>query len=232
MADRLLARTGAEHHQHQQPKDRHTKQREQAAADRSVIGQRAYRRPRKKDNIQHGNARPQQREIPPIFDSERSKKRGREQNNTDMSPTVERVEQAHRFLLVIGRTRLDYRADKHLDKPTADGIDHDRDKDPGICARQQLGQHRQRDESDRRADMSEYHRCPIPYPIYKARRQHVYEQLDKKIYRDEQRYPRQRDSVAALKGHEKKRNEIIDYRLNNVSDKAGIGRFFIVRIHI
>ena len=146
-----------------------------------------------------------------------------------MTPAVEGVEQAHGFLLIIGRAGLHDGADQDLQQTAADGVDQNGEKDAHEGIRKTVRKDCQQNQTCTGAHMGQNSRCAVADLIDKDNRQEVDQQLQTEVEGDQHRDLLQGDTVLRLKGQEQQGDEIIDDGLHHIADEAGVDGF-IVRV--
>ena len=224
LAHRLLRRTGAEHHEHEDPEQLLPAQLAQQQGPGLAALDGIERRAGEENTIGQRDKRPQKGHDLPLFDAENSEKRRGQQHDGHMAPAVERVQEAHVALLVVRRAGLHDRADQHLEEPAAQRVDGHGGRQPGRGIRKYIRQDRQQHEPRRGERVREQDRRAVADAVKKPGRQQIDAQLDAEIHGDEQRDPGQRDLVAPLEHNEQQRNKIIDDRLHDITGIAGIDR--------
>ena len=127
------------------------------------------------------------------------------------------------FLILCG-AGLHHRADNDLQKPAADGVDHDGDQKPRKRIRQRIRKNGQQHETGGRGNMRQQNGRAVADAIQKPRREQINAELNAEIDRDEQRDFRKRDLVRPLEHDEQQRHEIVDDRLHDIPDIAAQNR--------
>ena len=231
LTDRLLAAAGADHKHQQQPEGAAFDKPGQRRAAAAFLDQRIDGHFGEQQAVERRYHGPQQRQHPPVRDAEHRKEHAGEQHHAHLPPAVERMQQAHGGLFVIGGAGFDDRADQHLQQPAADGVDHHGNDQPGKRAGQQLRQHGQRDEPGSRKDVRQHHRRAVADAVDEARAEQVDRKLHAEVEGDEQRDARKRDAVALLEGQKQQRRKVVDDGLHDIGDKAGVHRPFRTHLH-
>ena len=149
-----------------------------------------------------------------------------------MAPAVERVQKAHCLFFILCRTTLHDRADQHFDETTADGIDDDCRQKTDIRISNDFRQENKSQKSGRRADMRCHDTDPVADLIHEFRGQQIDKKLNSEVNGNQHRNLAERDMVCFLERQKQQRYKVVDDRLNDVADKAGVDRFFIITVHV
>ena len=182
----------------------------------------------KQHQISHGNQRPEHRQDAPVSNAGEPEKHSGDQHHAHVSPAVEGVQQTHGFLLVLRGARLQNGTDEHLDESPAHGIDTHSDEDSRKGIGQQVRQKRQQHQPRSCAAVGEEHAGAVAQFIHHAGGEQINAQLDQEVDGDQRRDLRERNVIAVLKYHEQQRYKIIDHRLHNIADEAGVHGLLVV----
>lgn len=130
------------------------------------------------------NKRPEQRNYPPVCRADKLQHKRCHGNGEKLSPTIKRMEQAHRSLFAVARERFDRRADDNLGKTSADGIEHSR------YYQTRIGRHyhRKKCKADKPRDICEmrrHHKLPVCEVIAESGGKQVDKKLCRKVYQHE-----------------------------------------------
>ena len=186
LAHSMLAGTGANHHQHHDPKDPAFAQFLPGHALLTLLDQRAYGYKAKGNRHNGGKDRPNQRHSPPFFNAEGPEKQGRHQYHHHMSPAVKGMEQAHGGFFVIRRCTLHNRADQSFNESGTDGVDNHADQNAHKGSGRQIRQEGQQNQTGRAKGLGAYRACPVAYPVDEDRRQQIHHQLHNEVDGDQQ----------------------------------------------
>jgi hypothetical protein len=137
------------------------------------------------------------------------------------------MQKAHNASFVFHGAGFHDGADENFQKTAADSVK--RNGDEKACERRQdLGQDGHGDQTERAEKMRRNDAFAITDLVRVFGCDKVCEKLYAEIQRDEERDLLKRDSVRAAEGQKKKRREIDDDRLRDISDKASGDRMFMI----
>ena len=139
------------------------------------------------------------------------------------------MEHAHGFFLMLRGTGLHHRADQHLQKPSAHGVNHHGNQQTSKWARQKIRQNSQSKKSRRRAHVGDDQRRPVSDSIHKSHGKQVHRQLDAEIKGHQQGNLGQRNPIVGLKRQKQQGHKVVDNRLHNIGKEAG-GNGFVVSV--
>ena len=227
LCDGKLRCAGADHHDQHQPEDllckklfvigfvvfRVTDGIERNGCEKEHIGERDECENHRKDL--------------PIFDAENDEEARAEKDGRNDAPAVEGMQKAHNAGFVFHGAGFHDGADENFQKTAADSVK--RNGDEKACERRQdLGQDGHGDQTERAEKMRRNDAFAITDLVRVFGCDKVCEKLYAEIQRDEERDLLKRDSVRAAEGQKKKRREIDDDRLRDISDKASGDRMFMI----
>ena len=146
-----------------------------------------------------------------------------------LPPAVERVQQAHRLVLVFGRAGVDDRGDHDFDQAAADGVQHDGGQQRRIRVGHARGQQAERQQTGRRGHMRGDDAGPVADAVHILAGQHIHHELRDEVHRDQHGQPGHVDAERGRERDEQQRHEVVDDRLRDIAVEAGDNGTVVVR---
>ena len=138
-----------------------------------------------------------------------------------LPPAVERMQQTHRLVLMLGRAGVHNRGDHDLDQAAADRVQHDGGHQRRIRVGHSRGQQTERKQTGRHGHMRGDDAGPVADAVHILAGQHIHHELRDEVHRDQHGQPGHVDAERGRERDEQQRHEVVDDRLRDIAVEAG-----------
>ena len=159
---------------------------------------------------------------------QREEQRG-DRHGAHLPPAVERMQQTHRLVLMLGRAGVHNRGDHDLDQAAADRVQHDGGHQRRIRVGHARGQQPEREQPRRGGHMRGDDAGSVADAVHIPAGQHVHDELGDEVHRDQRGQLRHVDAEGGRERDEQQRHEVVDHGLRDVAVEAGDDGAVVVR---